>query len=146
MPREKYILFAEDNPDDALLTRMALEDSKLCNRIIHVEDGVLLLDYLFARGVHAERDPNDLPTLLLLDINMPRLTGLEALQEIRAQPLTRRLPVVMLTTSKEEQDLVQSYDLGANSYVRKPVDFDQFMEAVRHLGLYWLVMNEPSPA
>ena len=141
----KIILLAEDNPDDALLTIHALKESHLCNEIIHVRDGVEALDYLFGRGQYAERNPDELPTVILLDINMPRVSGLEVLRQIRANPVTKRLPVVMLTTSKEEQDLVASYDLGANSYVRKPVDFDQFTEAARNLGMYWLLLNELAP-
>lgn len=141
----KIILLAEDNPDDALLTTLALKESNLCNEIVHVQDGAEALDYLFARGKHAERDPTDLPALILLDLNMPKIGGLEVLKQIRAEPRTKRLPVVILTTSKEEQDLIISYDLGANSYVRKPVDFDQFTEAARSLGMYWLLLNELAP-
>lgn len=141
----KVILLAEDNPDDALLTTYALEESKLCNKIVHVQDGVEALDYLFKRGQYANDDPNELPTLILLDLNMPKVNGLEVLKQIRTEPLTRRLPVVILTTSKEEQDLISSYDLGANSYVRKPVDFDQFTTAARNLGMYWLLLNEQAP-
>ncbi len=141
----KNILLAEDNPDDALLTIHALKESNLCNEIIHVQDGVEALDYLFGRGRYAERNPDELPTVVLLDINMPRVGGLEVLRQIRANPVTKRMPVVMLTTSKEEQDLIASYDLGANSYVRKPVDFDQFTEAARNLGMYWLLLNELAP-
>ncbi|RUQ34849.1 MAG: response regulator [Candidatus Competibacteraceae bacterium] len=141
----KVILLAEDNPDDALLTTYALKESNLCNKIVHVQDGVEALDYLFKRGPYAGDNPDELPTLILLDINMPKVGGLEVLKQIRAEPHTRRLPVVMLTTSKEEQDLITSYDLGANSYVRKPVDFDQFTTAARNLGMYWLLLNELAP-
>lgn len=141
----KIILLVEDNPDDALLTTLALKESKICNRIIHVQDGVEALDYLFGRGSHSGRDAADLPALILLDLNMPKVGGLEVLKQVRTDPRTRHLPVVVLTTSKEEQDLVASYDLGANSYVRKPVDFDQFTEAARSLGMYWLLLNELPP-
>lgn len=141
----KVILLAEDNPDDALLTTYALKESNLCNKIVHVQDGVEALDYLFKRGSYAGDNAEELPALILLDINMPKVGGLEVLKQIRADPHTRRLPVVILTTSKEEQDLVASYDLGANSYVRKPVDFDQFTAAARNLGMYWLLLNELAP-
>jgi len=141
----KAILLVEDNPDDALLTEHALRESNVCNDVVHAGDGVEALDYLFCRGRYAGRDPKDLPAVVLLDINMPKISGLDVLREIRANPATHRLPVVVLTTSKEEQDLVSSYDLGANSYVRKPVDFDQFTEAARSLGMYWLLLNELAP-
>lgn len=142
---KKIILLAEDNPDDALLTIHALQEAKVCNEIVHVGDGAEALDYLFARGKYAGRDPADLPALLLLDLNMPKISGLEVLREVRANPQTRRLLVVILTTSKEERDLIASYDLGVNSYVRKPVDFDEFTEAAHHLGMYWLLLNEMPP-
>lgn len=143
--KDRIILLVEDNPDDVLLTTHALEESHVCNRIVHMPDGVEALDYLFARGRHADRDPADLPALVLLDLNMPKLHGLEVLKRIRDNPATKRLPVVVLTTSQEEQDLTASYDLGANSYVRKPVDFEQFTEAARHLGMYWMLLNELAP-
>lgn len=142
---KKIILLAEDNPDDALLTKLALQEANVCNDIVHVQDGVEALDYLFARGQYAGRDIAELPALLLLDINMPKIGGLEVLKQIRADPRTRRLLIVMLTTSKAEQDLVASYDLGANSYVRKPVDFDEFSSTARQLGMYWLLLNEQPP-
>lgn len=141
----KAILLAEDNPDDALLTIHALKESNICNEVIHVEDGVATLDYLFGRGAYSGRDITNLPAVLLLDLNMPKIGGLEVLKAIRENEITKRLPVVVLTTSKEEQDLVDSYNLGANSYVRKPVDFDQFTEAARNLGMYWLLLNEQAP-
>lgn len=141
----KNVLLVEDNPDDELLALHALEETNIANEVVVAHDGVEALDYLFARGPFAERDPNELPAVVLLDLNMPRLGGLEVLKAIRAEPRTKRLPVVILTTSKEEQDLVTSYELGANSYVRKPVDFDQFTEATRNLGLYWLLLNERAP-
>ncbi|MEY4754995.1 MAG: hypothetical protein RJA44_2670 [Pseudomonadota bacterium] len=141
----KIILLAEDNPDDALLTMHALKEAKVCNEIVHVEDGVQALDYLYGRGRYAGRDTSNLPALLLLDINMPKINGLEVLKQVRADPALRRLLIVMLTTSRNDQDLVASYDLGVNSYVRKPVDFDEFSEAARHLGMYWLLLNESPP-
>lgn len=142
---DKIILLAEDNANDAILTTLALQESRICNQVVHVKNGVEALDYLFGRGAHAGRDTANLPSLMLLDINMPKLNGLDVLREVRANPATRRLPIVMLTTSREEQDMVTSYDLGANSYVRKPVDFDQFTEVARNLGLYWLLLNEAPP-
>lgn len=141
----RTILMVEDNPSDIKLTRRALEQSHITNRLIVAEDGAEALDYLFATGAHTGRDVADLPSLVLLDLKLPKLDGLEVLREIRADARTRRLPVVILTSSQAEEDIIASYDLGANSYVRKPVDFNQFAEAVRHLGLYWLVLNEPPP-
>jgi two-component system response regulator len=141
----RFILLVEDNPSDIGLTRRALEQSRVSNRLIVAEDGRDALDFLFAAGAHAGRDVSDCPTLVLLDLKLPRVSGLEVLQQIRAAPRTRRLPVVVLTSSQEEQDIIASYDLGANSYIRKPVDFIQFAEAIRQLGLYWLVLNEPPP-
>jgi CheY-like chemotaxis protein len=139
---KKIILLAEDNPDDALLTIHALKEATICNEIEHVADGVEALDYLFARGKYTGRDPASLPALLLLDINMPKVNGLQVLREVRANAVTKHLRVVILTTSREEQDVIASYDLGANSYVRKPVDFDEFTSAARNLGIYWLLLNE----
>jgi two-component system, response regulator len=141
----RFILLVEDNTSDVKLTRRALEQSRITNRLVVAEDGVEALDYLFARGGHAGRDVSDLPSVLLLDLKLPKVEGLEVLRQIRADVRTRRLPVVILTSSQEEQDIIASYDLGANSYIRKPVDFNQFAEAIRHLGLYWLVLNEPPP-
>jgi CheY-like chemotaxis protein len=143
--KSKTILLVEDNPSDIGLTQRALAKSHIANELVVAEDGQEALDYLFARGQHKGRDGTDLPTLVLLDIKLPRVNGLEVLRQIRANKVTSRLPVVILTTSKEEQDIGQSYDLGANSYIRKPVDFTQFIQSVQHLGLYWLVMNEPAP-
>lgn len=142
MARQKSILLVEDNPDDEALTLRALKKNNVMNDIFVARDGVQALDYLFARDAHAGRDVRDLPTLILLDLKLPRLDGLEVLGEIRANPATRLLPVVILTSSREQQDLERGYGLGANSYIRKPVDFDQFVDAVRQLGQYWLVLNE----
>ena len=141
----RLILLIEDNPSDVELTKRALERRRISNTLLVAEDGKEALDYLFAEGSHAGRDVTDLPTLVLLDIKLPRLDGLEVLRRIRADPRTKRLPVVILTSSNEEQDLAAGYDLGANSYIRKPVDFAQFAQAIEYLGLYWLVLNEPPP-
>ena len=139
------ILLVEDNPDDEALTIRALNRNNISNEVVVARDGVEAMDYVFARGVHSERDINDLPRLVLLDLKLPKADGLEVLKQIRADERTKRLPVVVLTSSKEEQDLVDSYNLGVNSYIRKPVDFTLFIEAVRQVGLYWLVLNEPPP-
>jgi two-component system response regulator len=138
----KVILLVEDNPSDRDLTRRALERAHISNELIVAEDGQEALDYLFGQGQYQGRDLDDLPTVVLLDINLPKLNGLEVLQRIRAHETTRRMPVVMLTTSDQEQDMVASYNLGANSYIRKPVDFHQFAEAIRNWGIYWLLLNE----
>jgi CheY-like chemotaxis protein len=132
----KIILLVEDNPSDIGLTRRALSKSRIANEMIVAEDGQEALDYLFARGQYKERDASIVPALVLLDLNLPCVDGLEVLRQIRATPLTSRLPVVILTTSKEEQDVARSYDLGANSYIRKPVDFTQFAGAMEQMGLY----------
>jgi two-component system, response regulator len=141
----KIILLVEDNPDDAELTLRALKKNNILNQVVLAHDGVEATDYLFGTGTYAGRDPSVLPSVVLLDLKLPKIDGLEVLKQIRADELTRYLSVVILTSSKEEQDLVNSYQLGANSYIRKPVDFNQFMEAVRQLGLYWLVLNESVP-
>jgi CheY-like chemotaxis protein len=143
---EKIILLVEDNPDDEALTRRALRKANVANRVVVARDGVDALDYLFATGAHAGRDARDVPQLVLLDLKLPRVDGLEVLRRIRTDSRTALLPVVILTSSNEERDRIQGYTLGANSYVRKPVDFAQFAEAVQHLGLYWLVLNEGPPA
>jgi two-component system, response regulator len=143
--KPKIILLVEDNASDVGLTQRALTRSHIGNQMVVAEDGQEALDYLFGKGQYATRDVNELPALVLLDLKLPRVDGLEVLRQIRANKRTRRLAVVILTTSKEEQDVAQSYDLGANSYIRKPVDFMQFAKAVEHLGLYWLVMNEQAP-
>ncbi|WDT75277.1 MAG: response regulator [Candidatus Manganitrophus sp.] len=144
MPK-KTILLVEDNPDDELLTRMALQENNLLNEIVVAHDGVEALDYLFGRGRYAGRDLNDRPQVVLLDLKLPKLDGLDVLRAIRADDRTKFLPVVILTSSNEEQDLLAGYSFGANSYVRKPVDFHQFTDAVKQLGLYWLLLNEPPP-
>jgi two-component system, response regulator len=146
MSRSALILLVEDNPDDVLLTLRAFEKSGIKNRIVVASDGREALDYLQATGAHAGRDPAAAPELVLLDLKLPKIDGLGVLRAVRASDSTRRLPVVVLTSSKEEQDVIRSYDFGANSFVRKPVDFAQFVETARQLGLYWLVLNEPSPA
>lgn len=140
----RYILLVEDNPSDVGLTQRALAKSHIANELVVAEDGQEALDYLFGAGAHAGRDVSELPALVLLDLKLPRVNGLEVLRRIRADPRTSRLPVVILTTSNEERDVAQGYDLGANSYVRKPVDFQQFSHAVEQLGLYWLLINEPA--
>lgn len=142
---EKIILLVEDNPDDVALTHRAFQKNNIANRIVVAADGVEALDYLFGTGRHAGRDMGEMPSLVLLDLKMPKIDGLEVLRRLRADERTKLVPVVILTSSKEEQDLVNAYALGANSYVRKPVDFNQFVEAARHLGLYWLVLNEAPP-
>ena len=143
--KPKIILLVEDNPSDIGLTKRALAKSRIANELVVAEDGQEALDYLFANVKHTSRDVSNLPALVLLDLRLPGIDGLEVLRQIRLDPRTCRLPVVILTTSNEEQDVAQSYDLGANSYIRKPVDFTQFAQAVEHLGLYWLVLNEPAP-
>lgn len=135
------ILLVEDNPRDEELALIALEDSRVANEVVVAHDGEEALDYLFATGVYADRDPADLPQLVLLDLKLPKVDGLEVLERIRSAETTSWLPVVILTSSDEESDLVRSYQLRVNSYIRKPVDFEQFVEAVRHLGLYWMVLN-----
>lgn len=141
----KDILLVEDNPDDVELTLRAFKRSHLMNPITVARDGVEALDYLFARGAHAQRQGAPLPTLVILDLKLPKLDGLGVLSAIRGDERTRYLPVVILTSSKEEQDLVSGYSLGANSYVRKPVDFAEFLEAVKVLGIYWLALNQLPP-
>lgn len=140
--KSKIILLVEDNPDDVKLTLRALKKSNIMNEVIVVGDGVEALDYLFGQGTFAGRDTDIMPQVVLLDLKMPKMDGLEVLQRIRADEKTKLLPVVILTTSSEDRDRVESYKVGANSYIRKPVDFNQFVAAVQHLGLYWLVLNE----
>jgi two-component system response regulator len=139
------ILLVEDNPDDVELTLRAFRKSNVANEVIIVRDGVEALDYLFATGQYAGRDPNALPQVVLLDLQLPRVGGLEVLQRVRSHPKTKLLPVVILTSSTEERDLMSGYSLGANSYVRKPVDFEQFADSVKQLGLYWLLLNQRAP-
>jgi two-component system response regulator len=141
----KIILLVEDNQDDEELALMALSKGQVANEVVVARDGVEALDYLFGTGSYAGRDVGALPQLMLLDLKLPKVDGLEVLRRVRADPRTKRLPVVILTSSREEEDLIQGYDLGANSYVRKPVDFAQFADAVRQLQIYWLVLNEPPP-
>jgi CheY-like chemotaxis protein len=139
----KEILLVEDNPDDVELTRIAFDEAKIANQLTVVRDGAEALDYLFARGAYADRDPHALPSIVLLDLNLPRMDGREVLQAIRDNPITRSLPVVVLTTSAEPFDVQASYALGVNSYIQKPVDFERFVWAVKQVGLYWLVLNHP---
>ena len=141
----KTILLVEDNPDDEALAIRALKRHHISNEVIVAHDGVEALEYLFCTGVYAGRDINFKPTVVLLDLKLPRVDGLEVLRRLREDDRTRLLPVVILTTSSEEQDMLNSYSLGCNSYIRKPVDFVQFSEAIRQLGMYWLLMNEPPP-
>jgi two-component system response regulator len=143
---ERIILLVEDNADDEALTIRALKKHNLANNIIVARDGAEALDYLFARGEHAGRDIADLPAVMLLDLNLPRIGGLDVLKQVRADDRTHTLPVVVLTSSDEERDIFDSYELGANSYVCKPVEFSEFSEAVSQLGLNWMVRNQPLPA
>ncbi len=141
---DKVILLVEDNPNDVALTERALKKANIINKLEVAQDGVEALDYLFGTGKWAGRELTDTPQVVLLDLKLPRVDGLEVLRRIRADKRTQLLPVVILTSSKEERDLLEGYSLGANSYIRKPVSFTQFAEAVRQLGLYWLVLNEPA--
>lgn len=141
----KFILLVEDNPDDEALTLRALNKNKVANRVVVARDGAEAVDFLFGTGAHAGRNVSDLPQIVLLDLKLPKLDGFEVLRRIRADERTRTLPVVILTSSKEERDVAQGYRDGCNSYVRKPVNFDEFTEAARQLGLYWLLLNEPPP-
>jgi two-component system response regulator len=143
---DRVILLVEDNANDELLTLRALKRHNIRNEVVVVRDGVEALDWLFARGPHAQRPADLVPQVVLLDLKLPKLNGLEVLEAIRGDERTKHLPVVLLTSSKEEQDVLAAYTRGANSYVRKPVDFVQFAEAIRLLGMYWLVLNEPAPA
>lgn len=141
----KFILLVEDNPDDEALALRALKQNRIDNGVVVVRDGAEALDYLFGKGKYAGRDLNVMPALILLDLKLPKVDGLEVLKQLRANPLTALLPVAMLTSSREESDLLEGYKLGLNSYILKPVDFDQFTEAVRDLGRYWLAINETPP-
>ena len=140
----KDILLVEDNPDDVELTRIAFAEAKIANDLVVMRDGAEALDYLFARGAYSDRDPDDLPSIILLDLNLPKVDGREVLQAIRANAATKSLPVVVLTTSAEPFDVEASYALGVNSYIQKPVSFEQFVWAVKQVGLYWLVLNQPA--
>ncbi|HPD57224.1 MAG TPA: response regulator [Smithellaceae bacterium] len=141
----KAILLIEDNPDDVALTLRAFKQNNILNEVIVTRDGEEALDYLFGAGKYKDRDTKNLPVVILLDLKLPKKDGLQVLREIRENKLSRLIPVVVLTSSKEESDLIQSYHLGANSYVRKPVDFNDFVAAAKVLGLYWLLWNEPPP-
>jgi CheY-like chemotaxis protein len=141
----KIILLVEDNPDDEALTLRALKKKNILNEVIVAHDGVEALDYLFAEGKYADRDENMTPEVILLDLKLPKIDGLEVLRRVRADARTSLLPIVILTSSKEERDMIESYSLGCNSYIRKPVDFVQFGDAVEQLGLYWLVLNAAPP-
>ena len=143
--RNKTILLVEDNPDDEALTLRALRHNNLGGDLVVVRDGADALDFLFGTNAYAERDPHDTPQLILLDLKLPKLDGLEVLRRMRADPRTRLLPVVILTSSREEQDLIEGYKSRVNSYIRKPVDFTEFVETIRELGLYWLGLNEDPP-
>jgi two-component system response regulator len=145
MIRSRVILLVEDNPNDVELTLRAFEKSNITKEIVVARDGEQAIQYLFSTGPHAGRDPKDMRGVVLLDMKLPKIDGLGVLRRMRADERTRRLPVVMPTSSKEERDVVRSYDLGANSFVRKPVDFGEFADTARHLGIYWLTMNEPAP-
>jgi len=141
----KFILLVEDNPDDEALTLRALKQNHIDNGVVVARDGAEALDYLFGKGKYAGRDLNEMPALILLDLKLPKVDGLEVLKQLRADPLTALLPVAILTSSSEEHDLITGYKLGLNSYILKPVDFDQFTEAVRNLGIYWLAINQTPP-
>jgi two-component system response regulator len=143
--KKNVIMLVEDNPDDEALTVRALKKNKIVNEVLVARDGVEALDYLFGEGIHAGRNTAEVPRVVLLDLKLPKLDGLGVLRRLRADDRTKLLPVVILTSSNEDQDRINGYDLGANSYVRKPVDFDQFVVAAAQLGLYWLVLNEPPP-
>jgi two-component system response regulator len=143
--KNNVIMLVEDNPDDEALTVRALKKNKIVNEVVVARDGVEALDYLFGEGMHAGRNTAEVPQVVLLDLKLPKLDGLGVLRRLRADDRTKLLPVVILTSSNEDQDRINGYGLGANSYVRKPVDFDQFVVAAAQLGLYWLVLNEPPP-
>ena len=141
----KIILLIEDNPSDIALTKRAFEKARIANELVVAEDGQEALDYIFGAGAHAGRDPTDIAMLTLMDMKLPKVSALDLLRRIRGDIRTRRMPVVILTTSNEEQDIAAGYDLGVNSFIRKPVDFDQFVSTVEQLAMYWLLLNEPAP-
>ncbi len=143
---EIEILLVEDDPEDIELTLHELSAERLTNRIEVVRDGEEALDFLFRRGPYADRDPEDRPRLILLDLKLPKVDGLQVLRELKANEATRTIPVVILTSSQEEKDLITGYNLGVNSYIQKPVDFDQFQKTIRQTGFYWLLVNQPAPA
>ena len=143
--KDKVILLVEDNADDEVLTLRALKKNNIRNEVVVARDGSEALDYLFATGIHAGRDLHVMPQIILLDLKLPKVDGFEVLNRVRSNEFTKLLPVVILTTSNEDQDRIRGYGLGANSFVRKPVEFDKFIEAVRQLGLYWLILNEAAP-
>lgn len=145
MTQRNALLLVEDNPDDEELTLLAFEQSQIGNEVVVVHDGVEALDFLFGTGMYAARDTSVMPALILLDLQLPRINGLEVLQRLRADNRTKLLPVVILTTSNEQRDLINSYSYGCNSYIRKPVDYNQFVVAVQQLGMYWLTLNQPPP-
>ncbi|TMH28194.1 MAG: response regulator [Betaproteobacteria bacterium] len=145
MMSDKMILLVEDNPDDEELTTRALRQAKIANEIVVARDGAEALEFLFGEGVHAGRGVSRMPAVILLDLKLPKLSGLDVLNRLRADPRTRLIPTVILTSSSEDEDMLKSYQLGANSYVRKPVDFSQFATAVSQLGMYWLLLNQPVP-
>lgn len=143
--RDDIILLVEDNPDDADLTMEAFRRSHILNEVVLARDGAEALDYLFGSGAYAQSGPQPLPAVMILDLNLPKIPGLDVLQRVRSSDRTRLLPVVILTTSAEDRDVIESYNLGANAYVQKPVDFDQFIEAASRLGLFWLLVNVQPP-
>ena len=145
MAQKSILLLVEDNPDDEELTLLAFEQNPSAQDVVVARDGVEALDYLFGTGIYAGRDTSTLPALILLDLQLPRINGLEVLQRLRADQRTKLIPIVILTTSNEQQDLIDSYTLGCNSYIRKPVDYNQFVTAVQQLGMYWLLLNEAPP-
>ncbi|HEY9820473.1 MAG TPA: response regulator [Candidatus Sericytochromatia bacterium] len=145
MAQKSILLLVEDNPDDEELTLLAFDQNPSAQDVVVARDGVEALDYLFGTGIYAGRDTSTMPALILLDLQLPRISGLEVLQRLRADPRTKLVPIVILTTSNEQQDLINSYSLGCNSYIRKPVDYTQFVTAVQQLGMYWLLLNEAPP-
>lgn len=142
---DETILLVEDNPDDIELTMRAFRKNNIANNLMVARDGVEALDYLFCRGAFSDRNIDDIPRLILLDLKLPKMDGLQVLEALRAEDSTKLVPIVILTSSREEQDLISGYKFGANSYVRKPINFNEFVDAVRNIGLYWLLINEPPP-